>query len=494
MVSSLEPLITAHSQSSESDIATGQTAAGRRQSKARQFVEIVGESGNWLNALASSANRSKKVVPFLAITAAAFGVALARSTHPSQRFSFWGEDGNVFTMQARSHGVAHSLITTYAGYFELLPRLFAALVSGLPLEWTPPLYATLAMAVSAGIAGISFVAGRDGLNLPIWAALILSGTVLLLPASGPETFASLTNLEWYCEAGAIVFLAAWWNGWRTPPFATGFLLFLAFATSPVSLVVLPVVVLRTWTRRGRLDFVVLASTALASLYQGIGHLAARPVPTPGGGLDVGKLISIYAVRVVDDTVAGFDLSYTAWRALTPAGSVVVGLGLLALVVASIGMTKSPRSRGTALVLVVLSFALFILAGLERDLSSMGNVGFAPYNGTAIPLGGRYMGTPSLCLVLAVLVLFAPRPSDLRGRDVKEPLRRLGLAIFSGILGVFLLYNVPLDLGRFPLSNWERQVRAAHTYCRANHDRGHVSIINAPGGQWVLRITCQQAFG
>ena len=492
-MSSLEPVIAPDSQSLESDDARGQTTAGRRRST-RRFAEIVGESGDWLNAVASSASRSRKIVPFLAVTTGAFGVALARSTHPSQRFSFWGEDGNIFTMQVRSHGVAHSLITTYAGYFELLPRLFAALVSGLPLEWTPPLYAILAMAVSAAIAGISFLAGRDGLNLPMWAALMLSGTVLLLPASGPETFASLTNLEWYSEAGAIVFLAGWWNGWRTPPFATGLLLFLAFATSPVSFVVLPVVVLRTWTRRSRLDFVVLASTALASLYQGIGHLAARPVPTPGGGLDVGKLISIYAVRVVDDTVAGFDLSYTAWRALTPAGSVVVGLGLLALVVASVATTKSSRPRGTALVLVVLSFALFILAGLERDLSAMGNVGFAPYNGTAIPLGGRYMGTPSLCLVLAVLVLLAPRSSQVRSRSPREPLRRLGLAVVCGILGVFLLYNVPLDLGRFPLSNWERQVRAAHTYCRANYERGRVSIVNAPGEAWVLRITCQQAFG
>lgn len=477
------------------NLTTNQPSHGRGgtlQTPRLRLERILGESVRRLNTVALSAIRSRTVVPFIAIAAGALAVSLARSTHPSERFSFWGEDGNVFTTEVRSHGVLHSLTTTYAGYFELLPRLLAASVSGLPLQWTPPLYATLAMTVSAVVAAISFLAARDGLKLPVWASLTVSATLLLLPSSGPETFASLTNLEWYCEAGAIVFLAAWWHGWKTSPVLTGLFVFVAFATSPISFVVLPIILLRTLVRRNRLDLVILSSTLVASLYQGIAHLVARPVPT-SGGVHVGKIISIYAVRVVDDALAGFDLSYTAWRALTPGGSVVVGLALLGFLVASIAMCRSSRARGTALVLVALSVALYVLAALERDLSSLGNVGFAPANGSAIPLAGRYMGTPSVCLELAVLILLAPRKAELR--DVsKEPLRRVSLALLCGVFGAFLVYNVPLDLGRFPLANWEKQVRTAQAYCRSHQGEGRISIVNAPGRPWSVNITCRQAFG
>lgn len=431
-------------------------------------------------------------IEFLAVLAAGFLICLARTVHPSQRFSLWGEDGLVFTGQVRHLGVTHSFFTTYAGYFNLLPRGVAAAVSGLPLEWTPPLYACAAFATAAVASAVSFRASRRGLNLPAWAAGVIAATVLLLPPSGAETFGTLTNVEWYCEAGAVVFLAAWWLGWKARPWPTALLLFVAFATSPVSVVFLPFVLARAITRRSRLDYTVAAATLLATVYQGIGYLVA-PASQSTTGFDLPRLGAMYSVRVVDDTFAGDRLAYAAWNFLTPAGSVVIGCVLfLGLAILALRHPDRPK-RGMAMAMIALSLVLFLFPAIERGLDQLPHLGL-PSSADGFPWGGRYMGSPSLSLVVVAVVLLAGWTGRWEDRPAASWRANLPTAAFCAVLAVLLVYNVPLNLQRFPLASWEHDVAQARHGCQSNNGRGTIAIENAPGGPWVLRLSCHEAFG
>ena len=145
----------------------------------------------------------------------AFGVCLLRPADAGQRFTFGSEDASVFASQARSLGIWRSFHTTYAGYYHLLPRFVGAIASALPLRWSPPITFCAAAAFAAIASGLAYFCAR-GLRLSVSASLLVAAVVLLLPAAGYEMVGNLPNVEWYCLATVVVFVAAWLTGYQPP--------------------------------------------------------------------------------------------------------------------------------------------------------------------------------------------------------------------------------------------------------------------------------------
>jgi hypothetical protein len=94
-------------------------------------------------------------------------------------------------------------------------------------------------------------------------------------------------------------------------------------------------------------------------------------------------------------------------------------------------------------------------------------------------------------VLALLL--ALRPSGQKGEHVTQKVNQTVLSAATLALAALLVYNVPVDLLRQPLSAWEQTVKQAQMKCSEDHGTGLVSVPNYPTG-FGLQLTCKQAFG
>ncbi|MCU4186506.1 hypothetical protein K6U06_19215 [Acidiferrimicrobium sp. IK] len=478
--------------------------------------------------------RAARLSRTLVVFAAAVVVDLFRPINASQRFSLFGEDSSIFIQQSRANGILHSFTTIYAGYYHAVPRIASAIASALPLSWTPPIFAMTSVLVAAFVAAVAYECGL-GVGLSTPSAAVLAGTVLLLPASGFEISESLTYVQWYCEAGAVVFIVAWAAGHTARPLPVAVLLAVATLTSPLIPLTAPVIAVVTYRRRRPLDVAVVAGVGIGTVLQAYGHFKAHD-PTPLH-LSPRAIFNLFTVRTVDASAVGLRFDYTVyhWLALPGAaalGAVIfVGLALLAL------RARPPGVRPLMLVCLGLSLWLLAIGVILRDLGALPDLAFV-LNGPdrAFPVASRYFGPSGVLLVMAVLVyLDSPRRRPAPPDDGPAPAVNGGPA--SGVNGIaatavngtatasvngtatapvnggrvaagwlrarpvvlvylatVLVLNVPLSLSRAPLSAWEHDVAAARSTCVRTGGASRVVVSNAPGPVWKIDLTCEQAFG
>ena len=106
-----------------------------------------------------------------------------------------------------------SFTTTYSGYYHAIPRLTAALAVPFPVRWTPTLYTSMSVVISACCALIAFRCA-EAIGLSRFGAVIVAAGVLLLPAGGAEVVNNITYVQWYVLGALVVFMAAWITGYR----------------------------------------------------------------------------------------------------------------------------------------------------------------------------------------------------------------------------------------------------------------------------------------
>lgn len=191
----------------------------------------------------------------LALVVLACLVYLVRAKPLGQALTLGSEDATVFVLQPRALGIGRSFTLAYAGYYHLLPRIGGALSAVVPLGAAPYVTYLFAGATTVAAAALTYRCGR-GMRLSWPAALVLAAFVLVLPAAGYEVVGNLPNLEWYCLAGVVVFVAAWLTGYRPPLVVTALLLVLAGLTTPGIAVVLVFVVPVAALRRTRYDVTI----------------------------------------------------------------------------------------------------------------------------------------------------------------------------------------------------------------------------------------------
>jgi hypothetical protein len=438
------------------------------------------------NGLTRSGRSSGRFVLVLAI---GFVICLARPIHPSQRFSLFGEDGPIFATQARAKGIPRSFVTTYAGYYHLIPRSVAALATVFPLRLTPMIFSVGACGVAALAAALSWRCGQ-GMGLGNIGSAILAGNVLLLAEAGPEVVDTLTYVEWYCAAAAAIFVAAWISGYRPSLIVVVPLILVAGGTTPLLVTLLPFAIVTYVLRgRGRYDLTVLLAILGATVIQLVGRLSSTSNST--ASVRPGQLVDLFLVRVVDGGLAGSRLLESFYARSGPKGAAITAAVVITLMIAA-GLHRLDQLRRLVF-LFLLTEAVVLTAFsavLRPSVYVLANIGFSSdASSTVASTGGRYFAGPAVCVVAALLLCLSELGEN--GRLYYSGIRQA----VAASLAVILLFNVPIDIARVPIGIWQAEVRQEQMQCHRTNGRSGVVVQNAPGGvPWMISLTCAQAFG
>jgi len=297
---------------------------------------------------------------------------VAKSPDALTNPQFWAEDGTIFFQQQQSH-VLPLLLTPYAGYLHLLPRLVAWLASWGPLPLAPVIYCMAAFAINTLCVGYFL------LSLAPWRlALVAYGGIFLTPTSG-EFFGSLSNCQWFVQ----LFLVAACFAPVSPcgrcrSAVLSILVLVAALTGPFALLLaLLHGALVAAARFGRLPLPALKALAeaegryrLTALWLGAGVQASV--------LAFNKGVSATAdsPRLILEALGAWTQGHLIGAEVLPSMLFLAALALLLAAIAWLG-----RVRGTALFLFVLmSLALLEIAAASGKLNG---------NGMSIDAGDRY---------------------------------------------------------------------------------------------------------
>lgn len=138
---------------------------------------------------------------------------LARYVNVAPWQSIYAEDYPVFLVPALAHPW-HSLLESYAGYLQLVPRIIGLAVSQLPIRAAAAGFAIIGAAVAAACALFVFHASSGLVRNPLMRVL-LGLSVLLLPVALLEIADCGVNTPWYLE------MALFWAMLWRPPTRTG---------------------------------------------------------------------------------------------------------------------------------------------------------------------------------------------------------------------------------------------------------------------------------
>lgn len=127
-----------------------------------------------------------------------FVYALLRTT-PHSAGVLWAEDGGVFYVGALTvgEGLSH-VLSTYAGYLHVIPRLIAAAASMLPSEMVAYAYTAAAAAITSLLAVFVFFAARRHFTNSVIPFLVWFQFLALTLALG-EVANTVANLHWYLD-------------------------------------------------------------------------------------------------------------------------------------------------------------------------------------------------------------------------------------------------------------------------------------------------------
>lgn len=361
----------------------------------------------------------------------------------------WAEDGDVFLDDALSSAPGTTLFEPYAGYLHVLPRIIGEAVSFFPVHYAALLLAGSAALVVALLSVYVYVVARPLIPSPA-ARAGLAGLMVLLPAAGFETNASVANLHWYLlVATALTFLVV-------PATRSGAALGTAVAalcalSDPLAALLLPLVLLRGLRQPARAWWAPAA--VVVGLAMQLTAVLTSYEPNVYGEVVPGDIPRVYGLRVAGsflfgdrhlDTVAGLGAVWPAYLCLL----LVVALLVYLLV------TSAPAARRWVVV-----FSGYSVLFLVVTVGLRGTEEFFP--GTFTYLGSRYTVVPLFFLYAAVLTaLGTPRP-DARGESVRTPLLQAFLLVTGAL--VVLNYGSVVSV-RDAGPGWRETVDQARAVC------------------------------
>jgi len=181
-----------------------------------------------------------------------FGILLARRPEAVIKAQFWAEDGAIFFADQMRVGFWHAVLLPYSGYLHVVPRILAALLSGLRIFALPAAYGACSLPIAAlCCAAFSWPRFRVFVSsdaLRFVCCLVMASA---LPAGG-ELIGSITNLQWFLAplAMLIAFSGEPFSKGKVMPLATIVLMALIGLSTPGLFVVLPLFLWQVATKRG----------------------------------------------------------------------------------------------------------------------------------------------------------------------------------------------------------------------------------------------------
>jgi hypothetical protein len=316
----------------------------------------------------------------------------------------WAEDGAIFMKDAYLRPVYKTVFTPYSGYVLVVPRLWAALTTTLPVRFLPLSYALFTLFLDAACLAV-VLSKRFAWMIPSFAVrAVLFASLILIPGTW-EINGNLTNSIWYTGL-CLLLLSFATDPESTVGKAAEVVVVLLFAlTGAMSLVVAPLFALRWWRTRSWHSALVTLVVGGAALFQ---FVDLRLHPRVGAQLSSTTIVD-WARTMVERVGATGALGQRRLAAWWPGphhheAALALGVALLAGTFA-LGWFLPSKARLPLAVAMVLLLAS-ITVGVVGSFRQLNDPGF----------GGRYFVTPValLCLALAASVPVArhrlPKPA------------------------------------------------------------------------------------
>lgn len=382
----------------------------------------------------------------------------------------WAEDGARFLVDALARPMGTNLVTPYAGYLHLVPRLCAQLVALLPLPVASVGLAVTAAVLRAAVAVFVFAASGGHIRTG-WIRLGLAAAVVLLPAGNAETLDNLANLHWFLLYGAFWALL-WRPARRWQNVLAAVVLLLAAASDPLVLGLAPIAAARIVLPRWRdrlpvLGFGIGAAAQVTALLNA-DRLAysAQPIDPRQGALAGLMRVPLVMFSGTDPVPWLYQ-----WFGYVPA--LVALAGALALtVVAIVRGTPAGRFLGVAGLVASASLTAIELV-----------VNWSPALGVDQPgvvaLGQRYSIAPCLFLLTAVSAGLDALPD----RGYLQATVRLAV---PAVVGAAIAGQLLLGSGQLLGPSWRQAVSDAAHQCADGRSMAMIQH-NPPG--WFFGLVC-----
>jgi hypothetical protein len=390
--------------------------------------------------------------------------------------TLWAEDARNFVSDAFDRPLWSSVVRPLNGYLVVIPRLLAEPVTVFAPERAAAIVAVEVGIVSGLLAILVFLASGAHLrSLPT--RLLVAVPLIMAPVgqggTAPEIAGSvignLATLQ-FPLTFTVFWMLLWTPATRLARIVTTATVAFTALTTVLTIVYLPMVGARLFSRRDRHSAAMLAALVIGAAIQltaivtgyaqrGVGRIR----------LDAGWVCLEYVRWLVPNAVLGENW----WNAAPDAGRIRLAVAAwvvvaLVVVLAFAGATR-PVWRVAALAAgysVVLTAVELVTFGAAAD---------------------RYTFVPGLLLVAAVAALLEPRIAP----------RRWSSARVSGHVPVvlFVCLMLAIDVVNFRAPNeraialsWSTGVKAARQECRHGHG-GSARVLTHPSRHWSATIVC-----
>jgi hypothetical protein len=406
----------------------------------------------------------------------------------------WAEDGQIFLGGAANDSFPRVLFQPYAGYLHVLPRLIAEVVTVLPVGWWAAAVCLAAAAVRAALALTVFIASAGHSRNPA-VRLLLAAAIVVLPVGNLETINNLANLHWYIPIAALWLLLSRPRT-RVGNVLVAVALFLLVLSSPLSLLLVPIALLRFVLDRRRdlwPSIGVLAATAIQAV--AIAHETRQRFP-----VDVPQAVATAEARVPLVTFTGPELAlHVRHWALSLTSVVYSWPGLLATMIA-LAIAARAVVRGGTLRRAATALCLgYAVATIGLNLFMNWGVGWMRIDQPDYVIQGQRYGVTACYFLFSALVFGLdryPHGQPRRWRQVGAGTARIAVASLM-IAGVVLQWNVDGEVGSGGITlrqwvssgpTWSEAVNTARQRC--NNGAGGVEIPIDPDG-WMTRMPCDR---
>jgi hypothetical protein len=364
-----------------------------------------------------------------------------------RRADFWGEDANIFWQGEHDHGV-HSLLTPYAGYIHVIPRLAAMALSPLSLADSFRAYEMTAV-VLALVMMSPVLSSRLAWLLPSRAIRAIAFLALCIVPGVWESYGNLANLIFFAAIPLVLLALSDDPSTTAGRVAEIAALVLLGLSGPECALVLPLFAYRLWRCRSRWSGAVLVVVAAtASIQYAIYYHSGRGKAAPDTGTTI-TVAHLLFERVVGALLVG---DFTT----------------------QVDFTKNHLFVATAVWLAALAVAAAIALRLAAGaIGAMVILGYAP---AAYVYGSATYGPPDIerhlmmprdLLVLAAVAVVGVTVPRLRRHRPGDVLA-FGLAVaclLSTAMGVSRDLRVPSYPQTPDVAAFDRCLATTRTECR-----------------------------
>jgi hypothetical protein len=318
----------------------------------------------------------------------------------------------------------------------------------------------------------------------------LAAMVVLIGVTGTEMLGNVVNSIWF-----ITFSCFWLLLWRPRGLAAaalaGTALLLGAVSSAAAMFLAPLWLVRAAVVSDRRDLLIVAGFAIGVVLQlGVSHDQIGGAEGDPSGLFLDarhwdfNLVGAYAQRVIGGSIAGQGVDGLLWRTVGWPFVAVLAIGLVAVVYRSLGL---PRTRVIVPLTIAISLVMFLAAGYLRW--GAGGIKLFWPEDVSTTLGSRYVVTPALLLLSAILIQVDAELAAGRWRERAAPIRTVALGVIVGC-ALISFRIAPVLENRAPA--WPHAVDDARQACAAGGlERVDVVTTETRYGRSALAIDCDE---